>query len=350
MSDEEYAFTPNEAKPEMIKLLESGLTPVLLGQPGAAKSAITRQVCDMLRLKMIDIRLSQCTPEDLLGLPMKDGNRARFIPFDTFPDESTPIPKGYDGWCIFLDEYTSAHRSVIAASYKITYDRMVGMLKLHPNVVVICAGNRDEDNAITNEIGTAAQSRMVHLEIKSDFESFIWNAARKGFDQRVISFLDMQPTLLNNFAPDHEDVTFACQRTWEFVSKYVKGRKVSDIDLRTLRGTIGTAASVPFYAFLKEEEHLPSFHSIETDPKGTMVPIEQGTQFATISMVVEKFTDKNFADVAKYLSRFPKEMQIVFFRSVVRKNPLMRRNKDFIKAAQQITEFLYDDDDVNLAA
>ena len=94
------------------------LVPMMTGSPALGKSAIVAQIAKKYGLKMIDLRLSQCDPTDLLGYPTIDKvtGKAHYAPMSTFPLESDPIPAGFNGWLLFLDELTSASRSVQAAA------------------------------------------------------------------------------------------------------------------------------------------------------------------------------------------------------------------------------------------
>lgn len=353
MSD--FEFTPSQARKEIIELLECGLRPFLTSGPGIGKSAIVAQIAKDFDLELIDLRLSQHVPEDFMGLPMKNEalNRAQFIPFDLIPTETTPVPKGKKGFLLFLDEFNSAMRGVLSASYKIIYDGMVGMERLHPDTFIVLAGNRAEDNAIVNDIGTALQSRVVHLPVKKSLRDFQNYGYKTGFDSRVLGFLEVQPDMLHQFDPNHENLTFACPRTWEFVSKYMTGRSFDRTNVKTLAGMVSEGPAVSFYGFLKEFDRIPRFDDIIKDPQGTKVPMEDGTQWATISMLLAKFDSKNFSDIGLYMNRFPAEMQIVFFRGVAHRDPKMSRHPDFQQAIKKLGNFIHDDDDTdfsNLAA
>ena len=123
-----YRTTINaeEAAAHLTMCFQSQLTPFLKGSPGIGKSDIYKQIAKRYQLKLIDVRLSQCDPTDLAGFPFLNGDKASYKPMDTFPLESDPIPAGYKGWLILLDEINSAALAVQAASYKLTLDRMVG--------------------------------------------------------------------------------------------------------------------------------------------------------------------------------------------------------------------------------
>lgn len=94
--------------------LQARLAPMIHGSPAVGKSSVVRQVANKFGLKLIDLRLSQCDPTDLMGFPSIIGERAGYKPMDTFPIEGDPLPKGYNGWLLFLDECNSAPKAVQA--------------------------------------------------------------------------------------------------------------------------------------------------------------------------------------------------------------------------------------------
>lgn len=105
-----------DAKDLCVKALKANLPILLLSQPGAGKSSLARQLAERFNLEFIDIRLATHDPTDLTGLPRFTDNKAQFVPFDIFPLESTPLPKGKKGWLCLCDEITSCSRSMQAAA------------------------------------------------------------------------------------------------------------------------------------------------------------------------------------------------------------------------------------------
>lgn len=49
----------------MEKVLRAGLVTMLTGSPGTSKSSLVSQLAEKFKLKVIDLRLSQCDPTDL---------------------------------------------------------------------------------------------------------------------------------------------------------------------------------------------------------------------------------------------------------------------------------------------
>lgn len=341
-----FQMTPTEIRENVIACMEVGLVPFVTSSPGLGKSAIVAQIAKDFKLQLIDLRLSQCAPEDLMGLPMRaDNGRARFVPFDMFPIEGDPLPDGKSGWLLFLDEFNSAKTAVQAAAYKLILDHMVGQLKLHPDVFCVAAGNLATDRAIVNQMSTAMQSRLVHLEMASSHKDFMAHAVKAGYDHRILGFLEFQPSKLHTFKPDHSDKTFACPRTWEFASRLIKDKPVHSISTGLLAGTISQGVAVELMTFLKEYENLPSYRAICEDPAKVQIPDSSGTRYAIVTMLISKFEKESFEQVVKYMRRMPPEIQVIFMRNIVRLDPKMRRDKVYIANSNHLVRFLNDDDD-----
>ena len=179
--------------------LQAKLVPMLVGSPGCGKSQIVYAIAKHHNLKVIDLRLSQCDPTDLAGFPTiekhttadgKEISKADYVPMKHFPIEGDPIPQGYKGWLLFLDEATSAPKAIQAAAYKLILDRMVGSHHLHKHVAIVAAGNLETDNAIVEPMSTALQSRLVHLELVIDHMEWIDWASTNNIDHRIIAWAE----------------------------------------------------------------------------------------------------------------------------------------------------------------
>ena len=339
-------ISPNESYTEIVKNISVGLTPMLASSPGLGKSAVHRQVAKDHRLKLIDLRLSQCTPEDLNGFPMREGNKAVFTPFDIFPLEGDSLPFDEDGnelegWLLFLDEISSASKQVQAAAYKLILDREVGSFKLHANVAISSAGNLATDKAVTVAMSTALQSRLVHYEMEANVDQWIDWAFKEGIDHRIISFISYMPTRLMDFRPDHQDKTFPCPRTWEFLSRLIKGEPVSHKILARVAGTIGAGVATEFITFCKEFDRLPKVDDIIADPANVALPPEVSTKYATMSMLVEHFKEKTVKPILEYIGRFDIEMRILFMRGAVSTDPdLPIKNEAFAAEMKTLARYL----------
>ena len=308
-------------------LFKAKLVPMLYGHPGIGKSSIYRQVADTFNLKLIDLRLSQCEPTDLMGLPKHDGDRAMYSAFNTFPMEGDSIPEGYTGWILFLDEFNSASMEVMAAGYKLVLDRMVGQAKLHKNVAIGCAGNLESSNAITNPMSTAMQSRLVHLVLETNTEQWLNWAMGNNIDHRITDFIKFRPNLLNTFNPEHTEYTYACNRTWEFTNRVMQHSENPAIFRAMLSGILSEGVALEFVSYCQVYHSLPDLSKIATSPETVEVPVEPSILFAITGSIANKMNLENAEQYMKYVNRLPAEFRVVTLREAVRRTPKLLSNK-----------------------
>lgn len=322
---------PNAAA--MIEVyLQCGLVPFLHGSPGIGKTEIVHQIAKKYNLKLIDERLSQCDPLDMKGMLARDGQKAGFLPFDTYPVEGDEIPEGYAGWLLFLDEANSAPQAVQAAAYKLILDRLIGQRRLHKNVAIVAAGNLVTDGAIVEEMSTALQSRLVHIEVVFDSRVWLDWAAANGIDRRITSYGNFRPDNLFNFQPDHSDKTFACPRTWTFVDRLLKkGHDAHPSFIPLTCGAIGDGVGTEFTAFTKIEKDLPKVQAIELNPTGIAVPEEPSVLWMLCGAISEAMNEKNCDPLMKYVDRLPQEFQVVAVREAARRQPKLNDFPPFLK-------------------
>lgn len=307
--------------------IKAKVVPMMKGSPGIGKSQIVYQIAAAYNLLVIDLRLSQCDPTDLMGFPQIDAARqkAGYLPMDTFPLEGEALPAGYNGWILFLDEANSAPKAVQAASYKIILDRKIGQHNLHKNCALVAAGNLDTDGAIVEPMSTALQSRMLHLDLVFDAKEWNdWATTIGGIDYRITSYGNYKPGNLHNFSADHTDSTYACPRTWELANRLLAITDADSKDLLPLMaGVLGEGVAREFVGFCKIHEELLKPHQIQAAPETVQVPSEPSILFALTGSIAHNMDKENGAAFMKFVSRLPVEFQVVCLRETIRRNKEM---------------------------
>lgn len=342
---------PSKLQQAVERTLIAGLVPYVQGSPGVGKSDIFRSLAVKWNLKLIDVRLSQCTPEDLNGLPMREGNRAIFAPFTTFPVEEDEIPEGYDGWLILLDELSSASKAVQAAAYKLLLDREVGVHKLHDRVKIAAAGNKATDKAVVISQSTALQSRLVHFEIEVSNSDWMKWAAQNEIDARIIGFIAYKPSYLHMFEPNHQNKTFPCPRTWAFVNKLIKDNNSLDqIDTACIAGAISDGPAIEFVKFAELATQLPPIEKILADPAKTEVPSQDSYRYFVTTALMTHVDAKNIEKAFTYMNRLPEEFQVVFVRGIANRDPKLRSNPVYAKNVTKLLRFIHEDKEDYYAA
>ena len=349
MTETVYTVTPRMAHEFIVDCLLAGLVPFVQGSPGIGKSSIMRNVSQEFGLHMIDHRLSTSGPEDLTGLPQFKDGKARFAPFEElFPLADAPLPRAEDGselngWMIFFDEMNAATKPVQAASYKVILDKMIGQHRLHPRAVITAAGNLSTDRAIVNSLSTAMQSRLVHIILQHSFSDWLQDVALKEkYDPRIVAYLSYKEGSLLDFRPDHQENTFCCPRTWEFMNRLIKDKPVEDRKIALYAGTITSGVAVDFVQFTKVFGGLPNIRDVINDPEHLLIPAEPPARYATITHLLDNVSDKNLDKVAIFINRFSAEFRVLFYRGIKIRRPDWIQHPVFIKALVELDKYLND--------
>lgn len=345
-----YRSTPRKVRKYVERCLARGVVPFIRSSPGLGKSSIVKSIAKDFNLKVIDQRISTSNPVDFSGLPEfaeKVGRRvATFSQFDIFPTIDTPLPlddngKVMEGWVLFLDEFNSGTKLVLAAAYKLILDRMVGQERIHPRCVIVCAGNLDTDRAITTQIGSALESRVAHIEMMVDFDEWLEDVAIKDkWDFRIIAYLSQYKNQLMDFKPDHGNKTFCCPRTWEFVNTLYKGDEIDDDDSTLIAGTITPESAVSFVQFSKTVTDMVLIPEILKDPKAARIPQDRLVQWATISAMLQHISDDNFDDFCTYVNRYTMDYRVLFYRAMFITHGHLRHHPAYGKSAVEMARYL----------
>lgn len=321
--------TLKQVAPLIPQLWKAGIVPFLHSSPAQGKSSLAKQLAEQYKLKVIDLRLTELDSTDLSGLPYFNNGKAEFMPFNTFPLQDTPIPEDYTGWLILLDEFNSAPQAVQAAAYKLVLDRQVGQHKLHDKVAMIACGNLETDNAIVNPMSSALISRFAHFDINLNVDDWLEWASKAGIDYRITSYLSYRKDNLYTFKPDATS-PYASPRTWEMVSKVIKGNEEPSTLL--VSSLIGDGIANEFIQYTKLYLDLPTLQEILDNPTGVKMSDDLSTQWATMSMVTHSITVDNHDKLSVFLRRFSSELQYCALREIKHRNPaVLAKVVDWVK-------------------
>jgi hypothetical protein len=335
--------TPNQAIALVEDCMYTKLVPMLHGSPAIGKSSIIHQLADKLNLLVIDARMAGFDPTDLQGFPALDPAKglATYMPMDTFPLVGQAIPTNpktnlpYEGWVLFLDEFNSAPLAVQAAAYKLILDRMVGAHKLHDHCLVVCAGNLDDDGAITNPMSSAMVSRIVHIVVKPNLKEWMDWAVGAGISTKILSFLEFKAQMFYTFDSSEPAHIYASPRTWEFANRLFMrwGETVTLEKTPLLVGTISDGVTTEFRSYLAFYQHLPSMADIMASPQSTPVPNLPGVLYALDGSIADWLDAANIEKMLTYIDRMPEEHRVILFRMALRRNPKIRSNTHFLQWA-----------------
>jgi hypothetical protein len=241
------------------------------GQPGIGKSSLVEEFAAQVGLECVTLLGTQLAAEDLIGVPRITGDgdnaKSRFCPPEAIARD--------EPYVLFLDELNGSSHEVQKAFYSLILDRRLGSYTLHPESVVIGAGNRSQDSAIVRPMSSALINRMVHVHLVSSARDWLAWARRGGIHPWVIDYISQRPDHLAQQPPRHEE-PFSTPRAWHMLSDLLHsygagsgdGPEISDELLRVLTlGTVSAAHAGQFRGFVRQIRHA---WSVDALIRGTM--------------------------------------------------------------------------------
>jgi len=324
------AVTPKQAIETITAAVEADIPVMLWGSPGCGKSDVMRQVAKSLEMDLMDIRVSLLDPVDWRGLPTVTKDQQTVW---ARPNLLPPLTKKTKT-LMYLDEINTGTQAVVASSYQLLLDRCVGDHKLPEGTRLVAAGNLETDRAITVKMGSAWESRVLHLLLKVDLDDWIEWALDSDVAPEVIAFLRFRPDLIHQFDPttkNNASRSFPCPRTWEFVSRLVKTNPSPRVESALYAGVVGDAAALEFVSFLRVFRELPSVSEVLLNPDTAIIPESPAANYAISTAVARHATKDNFDSVTVYAERMEPEYQVLLVRDAVRRDKGLMSTKAGIK-------------------
>ena len=246
-------ISTNELK-ETLELTPSTQNIMLVGKHGIGKSEILTSYFQSQGMKVVALFLGQMSdPGDIIGLPSKveakdaNGNviaQTDFTPPYWFPIDGKPI-------VLFLDELNRARPEILQTVMDLTLNRKLAGKVLPEGSRVIAAVNDGDEYQLT-DLDPALVSRFNIYEFRPTVEEWLNWAVGAGLDERVINFIQDNPTWLDGDSGDKKrdyqglDKS-ADRRAWKKVSDIMKKvDTIKDIHKRVIAGVVGAGAAAAF--------------------------------------------------------------------------------------------------------
>jgi hypothetical protein len=261
------AITTTPAKLPDLLLHIAVTRPVFVwGQPGIGKSSLVEEFAAQVGLECETLLGTQLAAEDLIGVPRITGQgdqaRSRFCPPENIARD--------EPFVLFLDELNGSSNEVQKAFYSLILDRRLGSYRLHPQSVVIGAGNRSQDSAIVRPMSSALINRLVHIHLVSSPRDWLVWAQRSNIHPWVLDYISQRPDHLATAPPRHEE-PFSTPRSWHMLSDLLHSYRAGVPDapqlpdelLRLLAlGTVSPAHAGQFCGYVRQIRHAWSLDAL----------------------------------------------------------------------------------------
>ena len=229
-------------------LLNVGLVrPVFIwGAPGIGKSAIVEEFAHSLGLECVSLLGSQLAPEDIIGVPQIRDGFSQFCPPRSIARQ--------EPYVLFLDELNACTSEVQKAFYSLIHERRIGEYHLPEGSIVLGAGNRAQDNAITRPMSSALINRMFHVELTASPRLWLEWAGLHNIHPYVYDYITSRPDHLWSKPPKSEE-PFSTPRAWHMLSDAIHSWG-PDIDVDSLRvlaaGCLTPQHATQFLAYIRQ--------------------------------------------------------------------------------------------------
>jgi hypothetical protein len=127
---------------------------------------------------------------------------------------------------------------------------------------MICAGNRESDKGVTFRMPSPLANRLVHVEMRSDFDDWQKWAINHQIHTDVVGFLSHHKQKLYNFDPKSQDKAFATPRSWVFVSQLLSDDIPESMNTSLVAGTVGEGIATEFAAHRKVAAKMPKAEDV----------------------------------------------------------------------------------------
>ena len=301
--------------------------PFIKGKPGMGKSDACIQIGRNLGVpedRILVVHINNHDVVDFTGVPSIQDGQTVFNPTAMFYQ----FRKGTGPGVIVLEELpqSSMHHQTWASGFIL--ERKTPTFELDPEVRILVTGNRVEDKAGAKQLLTMLANRMYELEMETSLDDWCGWAMGNGVDAFGISFLRLRPQLLNDFDPNRG--INPTQRAWTQLFKEVPTDLPTDLYMYACQGKVGEGPAAEWVAAKDLMRKMPSVDLIRLDPTKVEVPTEPAVKYAIATALSMTAEPSVFERDMTYISRFPKEFQMVYVTDVLRLKPELQQTKQFI--------------------
>ncbi len=296
------------------------------GSPGIGKSAMIRQMKEMLNINLIDQRFSQMDPTDVRGLPMTLQEGMEWWTKYAIPGFLPRIDRDGEEGILLLDEFNQAPQAVQAAGHQLILDRCLGDYVLPPNWMVMAAGNKMDDRAQAIRMSTSLSNRFKNVDVDIDVVEWKLWARAAHQDPVIIALMNSDANLLHDMSV--KTAAWPSPRTWELLSDHIP-HMTPENAYNTAASCVGKAAGGMYIAFKELEDTVPSPEDIFANPTTAKIPTEPSARYFVSGMLSTQVTTDTFPPYLKYQQRLDLEYQTVFMKDAYQVCPDVSDLKEY---------------------
>jgi hypothetical protein len=317
----------------------------LVGEPGVGKTAMHDRICQRLGMKGVYMDVPNIELGEI-GIPMPNHETKTTT---LYPNEAWGFHTG-EPLVFFLDEFTKGAEAVKNTLHPLLNERRMANFKLHPDSVVITAGNNSTDS-VGDVMKSHSLNRITVMKVRkpTSDEWVEWGAANgvapevlawaKQYAHAFASYTD--PSQSDNpyiFNPKTPQKSFVSPRSLHRASFIIKKRDLITKNALEvgLAGTIGDSAARDMVAYVDVADSLPTWDDILKDPARANVPTSPAALCILAYAALQKIDRASINKWFEYMQRTSTELQSVFCLSAVKS----KDKKDIVMSSKVFVDWM----------
>jgi hypothetical protein len=312
----------------------SGRTPYFRGQPGCGKTQLVHEAATEIsasllalgaeapELAVYELHLASMSEVDIRGYLIPGANGDAQFTKPVFSDFVAKHPRGI----LFLDEFPQATHDVQKAVAPLILDGRIGDYQLPKSWMVVCAGNREEDNAGVNNMLSHVINRMSIVDVQPpEVDDWVSWAAKSNLSPEVIAFAKIVPSAVFG-QPDlsANDQPYCTPRSLHAMDNVaqrwpggIQGMVSEQAGLSVVQGFIGAGAMAELRGVLTLALKLPTYEEVVAAPDKVKIPSAPNETYASLMMVALRAKLEHSAQVCQYITRFQPNMAVVGLAALI---------------------------------
>lgn len=239
-------------------------------------------------LPVIEIRLSQMSEGDIIGLPTTDGTSTSFRPCDWLITAcKRPV-------VLFLDERNRALEGVKQAVFQLMDSKAFYRHKLHPETRIFVAENIGDQYSV-NQVDPAELSRSAVVDLRPTVKDFL-TYAEEHCDMALVEYIRSNEKHLEHDGNYEANKKYPDRRAWVRLDKQLKSSGLYDTPesvmfLHMASAMIGPEIGNTFWKFCKERERDVKAIDVLTNAKAVIARLGKDPEASKMIEVTHKLTD-----------------------------------------------------------
>jgi hypothetical protein len=295
---------------------------VIKGDAGIGKSQIVQQVGRELGCNVIDLRLAQMEPGDLIGLPRTDPETQKTV---WYAPEWWPA-KGQKT-IVFFDELNRAPVDVRQAVFQVLTEYKMHTHVLPEDTYLVAAINPDDGGKMNYQVeqfDPAMVNRMCFINMEPDVQQWVNWASMSAVNEMVIKFITVNGAMLY---AGSDTGPFPSPRTWHKLSDLMNASAIpSFAQSEVISGLIGEKPAISFIRFLDKSYKKPIGGKEVMDNwpkvKDKLLKQRNDENFSTITELVgllgdgAKLTKVQLTNLVDFTLSIKQEEQMAFLKKL----------------------------------